>query len=151
MLLSIIFSFLTSWEGKRKRRNGCSQAEAICRQDAWARKEEAAAAQRRPETPHRVRFCKPRSGGLGSATSLLTPPWVSHLKSVRRALWWEWMKSSTQGSWQVGWRTHTIKAQLTVIVLLQSTKAIHAKNKSIFNQNREGDPFGTYCSERETL
>lgn len=56
-----------------------------------------------------------------------------------------------QSSWQVGWHTHSIKAQITVIVLLLSTKTIHAKIKSILNQNREGGPFGTYCSERETL
>ena len=39
-----------------------------------------------------------------------------------------------------------MKAQITVIVLLLSTKTIHTKIKSTFNQGKEGDASGSRSS-----
>lgn len=55
-----------------------------------------------------------------------------------------------QSAGQRGWDTHSVKAPVTVIVLLLSTKTIHAKIKSTFNQDREGDAFGSHSSGCES-
>lgn len=56
-----------------------------------------------------------------------------------------------QSTWQKAGNTHSIEVQIIVIVLLLSTKAIHAQSKGTFNWNREGDSSGSHCSARETF
>jgi len=74
-------------------------------------------------------------------------PWFSGLQSViRRALQWERSKHRMQSARQRGWHTRSMKAQITVTVLLLSAKTIHAKIKSTFHPKRERDAFGSHSS-----
>lgn len=91
ILLSIIFSFLTSWEDKRKRRNGCTVDVLKKKRFAGKMPEPERRKQwqhRDTQKLHRVRFCKLWLGDLGWATSLLTAlvfsSKISHKSTVVR-------------------------------------------------------------------
>lgn len=149
-LPSIIFSFLTSWD-ERKSRNGCTLDVPRGKWFAGVMPGLERRKQQHHRHTHKVRVCElwlgVRRGGCFPPHCPSFSSEISHYEStvVRMN---EMLHAKHLAG---GWHTHSIEAQITVIVLQLSTKAIHAKSKSTFSWNREGDSFGSHCSTRETF